>query len=66
MRRVCMGCVLQIGEQKLNVDLVALEMKGYDVIFGMNLQPTFSWRNGLFQEMGCIPIIKKGSFQLHK
>ena len=39
--RVCKGCVLHIGEHKLIVELVALDLKGYDVIFGMNLLSTF-------------------------
>ena len=39
--RVCKGCVLRIGEHELIVDLIALEMKGYDVIFGMNLLSIF-------------------------
>ena len=39
--QVCKGCVLRIGEHKLIVDLIALDLKGYDVIFGMDLQSTF-------------------------
>ena len=35
------GCMLRIGEHELIVDLVALDLKGYDVIFGMNLFSTF-------------------------
>ena len=35
--RVYNCCVLRIGEHELIVDLVALDLKGYDVIFGMNL-----------------------------
>ena len=34
--RVCKGCVLHIGEHELIVDLISIELKGYDVIFGMN------------------------------
>ena len=33
--------MLRIGEQELIVDLIALDLKGYDVIFGMNLLSTF-------------------------
>ena len=39
--QVCKGCVLRIGEHKLIVDLIALDLKGYDVIFGMDLLSTF-------------------------
>ena len=39
--RVCKGCVLRIGEHELIVDLVALDLKEHDVIFGMNLLSTF-------------------------
>ena len=39
--RVCKGCVLHIEEHKLIVDLIALDLKGYDAIFGMNLLSTF-------------------------
>ena len=35
------GCVLHIGEHELIVDLIALDLKGYDVIFGMDLLSTF-------------------------
>ena len=37
INRVCKGCVLRIEEHKLIMDLVALDLKGCDVIFGMNL-----------------------------
>ena len=33
--------MLHIGEHELIVELVALDLKGYDVIFGMNLLSTF-------------------------
>ena len=33
--------MIRIGEHELIVDLVALDLKGYDVIFGMNLLSTF-------------------------
>ena len=39
--QVCKGYVLHIGEHELIVDLIALELKGYDVIFGIYLLPTF-------------------------
>ena len=39
--QVCKGCVLRIGEHKLIVDLIALDLKRYDVIFGMDLLSTF-------------------------
>ena len=39
--QVCKGCVLRIGEYELIVDLLALDLKGYDVIFGMDLLSTF-------------------------
>ena len=39
--RVCKNCVLRIGENELIVDLVALDLKGYDVIFRMDLLSTF-------------------------
>lgn len=40
-KRVCRGYVLRIGEHELIVDLVALDIKGYDVIFEMNYLSTF-------------------------
>ena len=39
--RVYKGCVLRIGEHELIVDLIALDLKGYDVVFKMNLLSTF-------------------------
>ena len=39
--RVCKGYMLHIGEYELIVDLVALDLKGYDFIFRMNLLSTF-------------------------
>ena len=39
--QVCKGCVLRIGEHELIVDLIALDLKRYDVIFGMDLLSTF-------------------------
>ena len=39
--QVCKGCVLRISEHELIVDLIALDLKGYDVIFGMDLLSTF-------------------------
>ena len=39
--QVCKGCLLRIGEHKLIVDLIALDLKGYDVIFRMDLLSTF-------------------------
>ena len=39
--QVCKGCVIRIGEHELIVDLIALDLKGYDVIFGMDLLSTF-------------------------
>ena len=39
--RVCKGYVLRIGEHELIVDLVALDLKGHDVIFRMNLLSAF-------------------------
>ena len=39
--QVCKGCVLHIGEHELIVDLIALDLEGYEVIFGMNLLSTF-------------------------
>ena len=41
INRVCKGCVLRIWEHKLIVDLIALDLKGYDVIFRMDLLSTF-------------------------
>ena len=38
---VCKGYVLRIGEHELIVDLIALDLKGYDVIFEMDLLSTF-------------------------
>ena len=40
--RVYKSYVLRIGDHELIMDLVALDLKGYDVIFGMNLLFTFS------------------------
>ena len=39
--RVYKSCVLRIEENELIVDLVALDLKGYDVIIRMNLLSTF-------------------------
>ena len=39
--RVCKGCVLRIEEHELIVDLVALDLKGHDIIFGIDLLSTF-------------------------
>ena len=39
--RVCKGYVLHIEEHEMIADLVALDLKGYDVIFGMSLLSTF-------------------------
>ena len=39
--QVCKGCVLRIGEHELIVDLITLDLKGYGVIFGMDLLSTF-------------------------
>ena len=33
--------MLRIGEHELIVDLIALDLKGYDIIFGMDLLSTF-------------------------
>ena len=35
--RVCRNCIIRIEESELIVDLVALEIVGYDIIFGMDL-----------------------------
>ena len=47
--QVCKGYVLCIGEHELIVDLIALDFKGYDVIFGMDLLSTFQ------AVMDCFP-----------
>ena len=39
--RVCKGCVLRIEEHELIVDLVALDLKGHDTIFGIDLLSIF-------------------------
>ena len=39
--QVYKGCLLLIGEHELIVDLIALDLNGYDVIFGMDLLSTF-------------------------
>ena len=46
--QVCKGCVLRIGEHELIVDLIALDLKGYDVIFGDGLAIHFPGNDGLF------------------
>ena len=39
--RVCKGCVLRIGEHELIVDLVFVDLKGYDFISGINFLSAF-------------------------
>ena len=54
--RVYKGCMLRIEEHKLIMDLVALDLKGYDVIFGMN------WLFAFWTVMDCFR--KQITFQL--
>ena len=39
--QVCNGCVLRIGKHELIMDLITLDLKGYDVIIEMDLLSTF-------------------------
>ena len=63
--QVSKGCVLCIGEHKLIVDLIALDLKRYDVIFVMDLLSTFRGSDGLFSQANYTPVTMRGSFQFH-
>ena len=59
------GCVLRIGEHELIVDLIALDLKGYDVIFGMDLLSTFRAVMDCFRKRITLQLPGGGSFQFH-
>ena len=54
-----------MDEHKLIVDLIALDLKGYDVIFGDGLAVHFPGSDGLFSQANYTPVTRRGSFQFH-
>ena len=45
------------------MDLIALDFKGYDVIFGMNLLSTSRVVMDCFSQANHTPVTRRGSFQ---
>ena len=53
---------MEVYEHELFGDWIALDLKGYDVIFGMNLLSTFQVVMDFFLKR-ITPVTRRGSFQ---